>query len=149
MGWNFYNDNKMNNKHTESYNKENIKTTLGNETSFTGTIRFKDSLKIDGKFDGEIISKGFLYIEKGAVVKANIQVGSIIIGGIVKGDIEATEKLEMLTTGQAFGNSKTAKLKIADGVVFDGKCEMIKNPESINIFSEKTEELKNLVKGVY
>ena len=80
-------------KNNDLLMKEKIKTTLGNQTNFQGTMRFRDSLKIDGSFQGEIISKGFLYIESGAVVKANIKVGSIVIGGIVKGNIEASERL--------------------------------------------------------
>ena len=63
-------------------------------------MRFKDSLKIDGSFSGEIVSTGFLYIEQGASITANIRVGSVVVGGTVKGNIEATEKLEMLVHGQ-------------------------------------------------
>ena len=129
-------------KNNELIIKEKIKTILGNQTNFNGIMRFKDSLKIDGSFQGEIVSKGFLYIESGAVVKADIRVGSIVIGGIVRGNIEASERLEMLSTGQVFGNIRTAKLKIADGVVFDGKCEMIRNPDKIDIFSNTVEDIK-------
>ena len=129
-------------KNNELILKEKIKTTLGKQTNFNGIMRFEDSLKIDGTFQGEIISKGFLYIECGAVVKADIKVGSIVVGGIVRGNIEASERLEMLSTGQVFGNIRTAKLKIADGVVFDGKCEMIRNPEKIDIFSNTVESIK-------
>jgi cytoskeletal protein CcmA (bactofilin family) len=127
---------------------ERIRTTLGKETDFNGTMKFKDSLKIIGKFKGEIVSPGFLYIENGAEVKANIKVGSVIIGGVVKGNVIAKEKLEMLETGKVFGNIKTAKLKIADGVVFEGKCEMIKNPEKIDIFSENVDEIKKNIEYV-
>ena len=52
---------------------------------------------------------------------------------------EASEKLEMLATGQVFGNIRTAKLNIADGVVFEGKCEMITNPDTVDIFSAKVD----------
>ena len=104
---------------------ERITTTLGRETEFNGIMRFQDSLKIDGTFSGEIISSGFLYVEQGASVTANIRVGSVVVGGTVHGNIEATEKLEMLASGKVYGNIRTAKLKIADGVVFQGKCEMI------------------------
>jgi cytoskeletal protein CcmA (bactofilin family) len=127
---------------------ERIRTTLGKETDFNGTMKFKDSLKIIGKFKGEIVSPGFLYIENGAEVKANIKVGSVIIGGVVKGNVIAKEKLEMLETGKVFGNIKTAKLKIADGVVFEGKCEMIKNQEKIDIFSENVDEIKKNIEYV-
>ncbi|MBA7650747.1 hypothetical protein ES703_58558 [subsurface metagenome] len=127
---------------------EKITTTLGEGTNFNGTLKFRESLKIDGKFEGKIESPGFLYIENGAVVRANIKVGSIVIGGIVRGNIEASEKLEMLTSGQVFGNIRTAKLKIADGVVFDGKCEMITSSDSIDVFSDKVEKIKKAAQRV-
>ncbi len=127
---------------------EKISTTLGRETAFNGIMRFKDSLKIDGSFTGEIVSSGFLYIENGASVTANIRVGSIVIGGTVKGNVEAVDKLEMLATGKVFGNIRTGKLKIADGVVFEGKCEMIKNPQAVNIFSGSAEQLKKAAQSV-
>jgi cytoskeletal protein CcmA (bactofilin family) len=127
---------------------ERITTTLGRETDFNGTMRFKDSLKIDGAFSGEIVSTGFLYIEQGATITANIHVGSVVVGGTVKGNIEAAEKLEMLSTGKVYGNIRTAKLKIADGVVFEGKCEMIRNPQALNIFAGPVEQLKKTAQSV-
>ena len=127
---------------------ERISTTLGRETEFNGVMRFRDSLKIDGAFSGEIISAGFLYIEQGATITANIRVGSVVVGGTVRGNIEATEKLEMLASGRVYGNIRTAKLKIADGVVFEGKCEMIKNPQAINVFSGTVEQLKKSAQSV-
>jgi cytoskeletal protein CcmA (bactofilin family) len=135
-------------KNDDHKGSERISTTLGRETSFNGIMRFKESLKIDGAFMGEIVSSGFLYIENGAIVTANIRVGSIVIGGTVKGNVEASEKLEMLTTGKVFGNIRTAKLKIADGVVFEGKCEMIKNPQAVNIFSGSSDQLKKAAQSV-
>lgn len=123
-------------------------TVLGRETSFRGTMRFSDSLKIDGRFEGNIESEGSLYIEKGAEVKAQIRVRSIVVGGKVVGNIEALEKLEMLESGKIFGNVRTPNLKIAEGVEFDGECEMIRNPEDIDIFSATVSQLKQSVKSV-
>ena len=135
-------------KNEDHKGNERITTTLGRETEFNGIMRFKDSLKIDGNFTGEIVSAGFLYIEQGATITANIRVGSVVVGGTVKGNIEATEKLEMLSTGKVYGNIRTGKLKIADGVVFEGKCEMIKNPQAINVFSGPVEQLKKTAQSV-
>ena len=135
-------------KNNDHKGLEKISTTLGKETNFSGILKFRESLKIDGKFDGEIESPGFLYIENGAVVKANIKVGSVVVGGVVRGNIEASERLEMLATGKVFGNIRTAKLNIADGVVFEGKCEMIKNPEAVNIFSAPVEQIKKTTQSV-
>jgi cytoskeletal protein CcmA (bactofilin family) len=127
---------------------ERMSTTLGKETDFNGVMKFRESLKVDGHFSGEIQSSGFLAIEQGAMVTANIKVGSVVIGGTVKGNIEATEKLEMLATGKVIGNIKTAKLKIADGVIFEGKCEMIRNPQAVNIFTGPVEQLKKTAQSV-
>ncbi len=135
-------------KNDDHKGTEKISTTLGKETAFNGVMRFKDSLKIDGNFTGEIVSTGFLYIESGAMVTANIRVGSVVIGGTVKGNVEASDKLEMLATGKVYGNIKTAKLKIADGVVFEGKCEMIKNPQAVNVFSGPVDQLKKAAQSV-
>ena len=135
-------------KNDDHKTAERITTTLGRETDFNGVMRFRDSLKIDGSFSGEIVSTGFLYVEQGAVITANIRVGSVVVGGTVKGNIEATEKLEMLATGKVYGNIRTAKLKIADGVVFEGKCEMIRNPQSVNVFSGPVDQLKKNLQSV-
>ena len=135
-------------KNNEHKVHEKIVTTLGKETNFNGVLRFRESLKIDGTFEGEIESPGFLYIENGATVTANIKVGAVVIGGVVRGNIEASERLEMLTTGKVFGNIRTAKLNIADGVVFEGKCEMIKEPDSVDIFSAPVEQIKKATQSV-
>ena len=129
----------------ESRNIEPIMTTLGKETVFKGTMKFTKSLRIRGYFEGDIESSGFLLVEEGATIKANIRVRSVVIGGMVYGNIIATEKLEMLSTGHVYGNIQTARLKIADGVVFEGKCEMIKNPEEVNIFTAPPDKIKTFV----
>jgi cytoskeletal protein CcmA (bactofilin family) len=134
-------------KNSEKKGLERITTTLGKQTNFKGTMRFSESLKIDGYFEGRIESKGFLYVEEGSEVRADIRVGSIVVGGVVHGNIEATEKLEMLSTGQVFGNVKTAKLRIADGVIFEGKCEMINNPDTVDVFSTPVHKLKETVQS--
>ena len=135
-------------KNNEMKGMEKISTTLGKETVFKGKMKFSESLKIDGNFEGDIESSGFLYIEDGAVVKADIKVRSVVVGGVVHGNIAASEKLEMLSTGQVYGNIKTSKLRIADGVIFEGKCEMIKSDANPDIFSSEVEKLKETVKSV-
>ncbi len=126
-----------------------ISTTFGKETVFNGILKFSDTLKIDGKFEGEIISEGHLFIEEGAVVKADINVRSLVIAGVVLGNIVAGEKLEMLSTAKVFGNIKAENVRMADGVVLKGNCEMIKDCSSLDIFSAPIDKLKTLVKNDY
>ena len=135
-------------KNNDHRSVDQIRTTLGKETDFRGTMRFQDSLKIEGKLTGEIISPGFLYVEEGAVIHADIRVSSIVIGGVVHGNIEAGEGLEMLSTGRVFGDIRTAKLKIADGVIYEGKCQMIKSQERIDIFADRADRVKKAVQSI-
>lgn len=126
---------------------DRVSTSLGKETSFSGTMRFEKSLKIEGRFQGRVLSSGFLYVEQGAEVDADIEVGSVVIAGTVRGNVLARDKVELLGTARLYGDVRTAKLKIADGVVFEGKCEMIKEGATIDIFAARTSELKESLKG--
>ena len=106
-----------------------VATVFEKDTEFNGELSFSKSLQINGYFEGEISSGGYLVIGEGAVVKANIKAKTVILEGTVYGNIEAATRLEIHENGKLFGNIRTAKLKIADGVVFEGKCEMIKSYE--------------------
>ncbi|MCB1168129.1 MAG: polymer-forming cytoskeletal protein [Leptospiraceae bacterium] len=103
----------------------NIATVFGRSTSFYGILEFEKPLQINGRFEGEILTDGVLVVGEGAVIRANIKAGTVIVGGEITGNIEARTRLEMLHSGRVYGNIRTAKLQIADGVVFDGNCEMI------------------------
>ncbi|MBE7438884.1 MAG: polymer-forming cytoskeletal protein [Spirochaetales bacterium] len=102
-----------------------VVTVLGRETAFQGVLEFDRPLQINGHFEGEIKTDGVLMIGEGAIVKARIEAGTVIVGGEITGNVTARTRLEMLPSGKVYGNIKTAKLQIADGVVFDGNCEMI------------------------
>ncbi|MDY6968201.1 MAG: polymer-forming cytoskeletal protein [Spirochaetota bacterium] len=121
-----------------------ISTVFGKDTQFFGDLYFKRSLQINGSFEGEINSEGYLIIGEGAVVKANIKAKTVIINGIVYGNVEALDKLEIQSKGKLYGNIRTGKLQIADGVVFEGNCEMIKSLEHIDK-KESDVQLDNMI----
>jgi cytoskeletal protein CcmA (bactofilin family) len=90
----------------------------------------------DGKFTGKIDSTGFLFIENGAEVEAEqIKASTVVVAGLVRGNIEAADRVEMLATAKVYGNVRTTKLRIADGVIFEGRCEMIRSGETFNPFT--------------
>ncbi|HPI14162.1 MAG TPA: polymer-forming cytoskeletal protein [Spirochaetota bacterium] len=108
------------------YENGMIGTVFAKDTEFYGDLSFQKSLQINGYFEGEIVSEGFLVVGEGATIKANIKARTVIIHGTVHGNIEAVDRLEIQPSGKLYGNIRTSKLKIADGVVFEGKCEMVK-----------------------
>ncbi|HDQ13249.1 MAG TPA: polymer-forming cytoskeletal protein [Sediminispirochaeta sp.] len=123
-------------------------TVLDNSTRLFGKLTFTDSLKINGYFEGEIEASGVLFVEEGAHVVADIKAKEVIIAGRVEGNISAKEKVEMMETCSLIGDVRTQKVRIADGVSFDGKCEMIKDPDTVDIFSAPVETLKKTVSSV-
>lgn len=120
-------------------------TVLGTTTKLFGKLTFTEALKIDGYFEGEIESTGVLFVEEGAHVVADIKAYTVVIAGHVEGNVVAKEKVEMLETCKLVGNVKTRKLRISDGVSFEGKCEMIKDPDTVDIFSAPVDTLKKTV----
>ena len=122
--------------------EEEIKTVLGAQTVFRGTLRFRDSLKIMGRCEGRIESSGSLVIGKGAEVLAEIKVGSLVVAGTVKGNVEALVQTEISSTGKLIGNLRTAQLRVEDGTVFEGKVEMLKNSDGLDIFLATPTQLK-------
>lgn len=101
---------------------ETIDTVMGTGTHFKGVLSFEGSVRIDGKFDGEISTTGSLVIGDGAVVKANVRVGRAVVAGQIHGNITATESLEVLPTGRILGDISTPELQLARGVTLEGKC---------------------------
>ena len=101
-----------------------ISAFLGKGTEFKGVLSFEGTIRVDGKIDGEVVSKDTLIAGDGAFLQGEVSVGSIILSGKVVGNINASQKVHLLAPASIQGNIKTPKLIIEDGVTFDGKCEM-------------------------
>jgi cytoskeletal protein CcmA (bactofilin family) len=109
---------------------------LSMDVTFKGSISFKASLRIDGNFEGDINSKGTLFVGKTGVVKANIKVGNIIVEGKIQGNIQADEKVDLRESARLFGDIKANKLSIAAGVSFVGNCNVNPNSEKMDLLKE-------------
>lgn len=125
-----------------------VRTTLGREVRCSGNLRFKESLKIEGYFTGTIESLGFLMVEADAVVKANVRIGTLIVGGTVEGNVHAEKRLEILAGGKIIGDIRCPNLVVADGTELQGKCEMLADPAEIENLSMPLEQLKKVLKRV-
>lgn len=97
------------------------------DASMQGTLSFKDpvNLRINGKFEGTLETKGSLTIGPTAIVFADIVGDNIIIGGRIKGRITAKERLTLLPTAIVEGDIYPAKLNVAEGAIFEGNCSML------------------------
>jgi cytoskeletal protein CcmA (bactofilin family) len=128
----------------EGKKKENTTVVvLGKSTSFDGVLKFRETLRIQGKFRGTIEATGALIVDKGAVVDADhISVTSLTVFGTVIGAVRAVDKVDMLSGAEVHGDITAARLRIADGVFFEGQCCMTGMDKEVEIFSRPTEEIK-------
>jgi cytoskeletal protein CcmA (bactofilin family) len=110
---------------------EEIKAFLGQGAEFIGKLIFNGSVRIGGNFQGEIYGQGSLVIDEGALVKAEISVKSIYIGGDVQGNIEVKEKINIYSTGKFFGDVHTPVFIMEEGAFFDGRSHMAETVEKI------------------
>ena len=101
-----------------------ISAFLGKGTEFKGVLSFEGTIRVDGKIEGEVVSKDTLIAGDGAFLQGEISVGTIISSGKVVGNINASQQVHLLAPANIQGNIKTPKLIIEEGVTFDGKCEM-------------------------
>ncbi len=99
-----------------------VNSTIGENSFFEGRFAVKGSLKIDGKFEGEALLVDQLQIGPKARVKTDIYATSVVVEGIIIGNINATKRVLLLSTARVLGDLKTPELIIQDGVVLEGKC---------------------------
>jgi cytoskeletal protein CcmA (bactofilin family) len=101
-----------------------ITTLLGRGATFEGKLTFEGTVRIDGRFKGEVFSDDVLVIGEGAQVEATIDVGEVIIQGLVVGNITAKRSIEIHAPGRVKGDLHTPSLQIDKGVIFEGRSFM-------------------------
>src|SRR5689334_498028 len=101
-----------------------ITTLLGRGATFEGKLTFEGTVRIDGRFKGEVFSEDSLVIGEGAVVEATIEIGEVIIQGKVVGNITAKRSIEIHAPDHVEGDLHTPNLQIDKGVVFEGRSFM-------------------------
>ena len=97
-------------------------TVIGEGSQFGGRFAIKGNLRIDGKFEGESLLVDHLQIGSKGKVKSNISATSVVVEGVVIGNITAATRILLLSTARVLGNIKTPELIIQDGVVLEGMC---------------------------
>jgi cytoskeletal protein CcmA (bactofilin family) len=97
---------------------------LDRGSSFTGELEFEDTMRIDGRYTGKIISKNELIVGESANIDGEIHVGHVAISGTVRGKVRADQKIEIHRSGKVFADLETPTLIIEEGGIFEGNCLM-------------------------
>jgi cytoskeletal protein CcmA (bactofilin family) len=97
---------------------------LDHGSSFKGELEFEDTMRIDGRFNGKILSKNELIVGESAHIDGDIHVGRIAISGTVVGKIVADQRVEIHRNGKVYSDIDTPALIIEEGAIFQGNCVM-------------------------
>lgn len=97
---------------------------LGRGSEFDGKLTFEGTVRIDGKFTGNIVSNDVLVVGEGAKISAEITCGTIIVHGEINGNIKARNLVELHHPAKVRGNIETPVLMIEKGVMFEGQTKM-------------------------
>jgi len=109
---------------TDTLDDADFDTILARDIEFSGSLQFEKPFLIRGRLSGNINARGMLVIDEEAVVEANIFASRVIIRGSVKGDVTASEKVEVAITGKLIGNVKAPEIFMETGCTFNGRCTM-------------------------
>ena len=103
--------------------EKGIQTLLGPQTTLEGKLLFEGTVRLDGHLTGIIEGKdGMVIVGEKAVIHADIFVNTATVSGEVKGNIKATNRIELHPPARVFGDLSAPVVIIDVGVVFDGKC---------------------------
>ena len=118
----------MTDVHNDALEDADFDTILSKDINFSGTLNFEKPFLIRGRLSGNIIARGLLVVDEEAVVEANINASKVVIRGSVKGDVTATDKVEVTITGKLIGNVKAPEIFMETGCTFNGRCTMTERP---------------------
>lgn len=100
---------------------ESAECLIGEGSVFEGRFLVKGSIRIEGKFQGDIQTEDQLIIAPSGKVKTDIIARRVVVGGTLIGNIRASEEVNLLETGKVYGNITTPKLSVEPGVLTEGK----------------------------
>ena len=112
------------------YNDFSINTIIGPNTNLKGDIESAGFTRIDGSITGNVTSKGRVVIGERARMKSNISGTAITVGGVVYGNIIASESLVVLSTALVIGDIITRRIQADEGCVIHGRVFVCPDEQS-------------------
>jgi len=110
---------------------EDLNGFLDEGTEFSGEMRFRDVLRVDGRAKGKIVSDNTLIIGETGQVDAEIDCGVVSIRGRVTGHVRGRQRIELLSGCRVQATLVAPKLVIEDGAFFQGECQMGQAPADL------------------
>lgn len=102
-----------------------VDTYIGKGARVQGTLSVSGTVRVDGFVDGVIEAEKDVIIGEGGLVTASISAVNVTVAGELRGNVEASGRLEIARTGKVLGDVAIASFVVEEGAAFLGKCEML------------------------
>ncbi len=99
-----------------------LNSIIGEGTRFRGELEVNGLLRIDGDFSGTIRTPGKILVGLNGRARCNIYAETVVVGGVVLGNIYCTDRVIILSTGMLLGNIHAPRLVVEEGVLLNGTC---------------------------
>lgn len=99
-------------------------TVIGPDTHIKGEMVFDSTARILGTFEGRITAKGEVQIGDGATCKATVEGQTVVVDGLVEGDVIARERVQLNAKARVIGDVIAATLVVAEGACFVGNVKV-------------------------
>lgn len=106
------------------FSKE-LKGVLEEGTEFEGRLCFQGTVRVSGRFKGEIFTPDTLIIGETGRVEGSVEAGVVIIGGSFSGTVRAKYRVEIHRPAVFRGEVHAPSLRVDEGVVFEGESRMV------------------------
>ena len=108
----------------KNLNETRVVSIIGPGTTVNGEIQSEGTIRIEGVVTGRVQCSDSIVVQESGQVKADLIAGQVIISGEVQGNVYAQERLEIAQGGKVMGDITSPRISIAEGVIFEGKCQM-------------------------
>jgi cytoskeletal protein CcmA (bactofilin family) len=119
-------------------------TVIGSDAVFKGELSFEGSVRIDGTFEGGIKTPGSVFISQTGKVKAEISAGDIKVDGSVEGNMVSEGRVQLNASCKLVGDVRAAKLHVAEGATWAGRCEVGANLKSASTPSASSAPMRQV-----
>ncbi|MGC8765294.1 MAG: bactofilin family protein [Brevinematia bacterium] len=104
-----------------------VNSFIGESSYFEGKFLVNGVLQINGKFEGKVLKVDQIFIGPSGKVKADLLASSVVIEGVVVGNIRANTRVMLMPTARVLGDIQTPELIIQNGVILEGRCHISNN----------------------
>lgn len=104
-----------------------LNTIIGRGSVFEGTLQVQNSLRVDGRVQGNVQVGDSLIVGKEGEIDGEVRVRNAVIGGKVRDKVLANGKVVLEAKSVVLGEIRTSRLVIEEGAVFEGRCAMSEN----------------------